>query len=466
MESVAHIAGESTGAELRGLLRLAIPVVLAELGWFSMTVVDTIMVGRIGPAAIGAIGIGSSAFYSFAIFGMGLLLGLDTLVSQSFGARNREDCHHSLAQGVYLSLAMTLPLMTLFAFMPPVFLMLGVNPQVSSLAGPFLTTLNWSTLPLLLYAAFRRYLQGMGHVRPVMFVLVSSNLVNWFGNWLLIEGHWGWPALGVVGSALSTCVARVYMAVALAAFIWWFERNTQPGLASLFRRPDWQRLKTLLRLGFPAAMQIMLEVGAFGLAAVLAGRLTPAALAAHQISINCAALTYMVPLGVASAAAVAVGHSIGRRQFLRARREGYMAVALGSAFMCCSGLLFWLSPQPILRVYTPDAGVLRIGGNLLAIAAVFQLFDGIQTVTTGALRGLGNTRTPMIINLAGYYVFGLPLGYFLCFSDGYGVYGLWIGLSAALIGIAIYLLYSWQRDSRNLVLKGGQHLAEPTLQNG
>lgn len=354
MGPVAYIPASSVGGELRRLLQLAIPVVLAELGWYSMTIVDTIMVGRIGPAAIGAAGIGSSAFYTFAIFAMGLLLGLDTLVSQSWGAGDRSDCHHSLAQGVYLSLAVTTPLMIAFAFMPPLFSAGGVNREVSKLAGPFLTTLSWSTLPLLLYAAFRRYLQGIGHVRPVMFVLISSNLVNWFGNWLLIEGHWRFPALGVVGSALSTCVARVYMAAALGLFIWWLERGSKPGLTSLFRKPDLIRLRMLLRLGFPAAMQIMLEIGAFGAAAVLAGRLTPAALAAHQISINCAALTYMVPLGVSSAAAVAVGQSIGRREFSRARREGYMAIGLGCAFMSCSGLLFWLSPSPLLRVYTPD----------------------------------------------------------------------------------------------------------------
>jgi MATE family multidrug resistance protein len=237
------------------------------------------------------------------------------------------------------------------------------------------------------------------------------------------------------------------MAAALGLFIWWFERGSEPGLASLIRKPDFSRLRMLLRLGLPAAMQIMLEVGAFGASAVLAGRLTPAALAAHQISINCAALTYMVPLGVSSAAAVAVGQSIGRCEFSRARREGYMAIALGCGFMSCSGLVFWLSPSPILRVYTPDAQVLTIGRNLLAIAAVFQLFDGIQAVTTGALRGLGNTRTPMLINLAGYYLLGLPLGYFLCFDSGYGIYGLWIGLSLALIAIAMYLLYAWRHES-------------------
>ncbi len=429
---------------------LALPVIFAELGWMSMSVVDTIMVGRLGPAAIGATGVGSSAFYSFAIFGMGLLLGLDTLVSQSYGAGNREACRQFLAQGVYLALCISPLLMVFFAFVPPLFYALGVTADVSALAGPFLTTLSWGTLPLLLYAVFRRYLQGIGHVRPVMFVLVSANAINWFFNWLLIEGHWGLPALGVTGSALSTCMARIYMAALLAFFIWWFERQIEPDLKSLLRKPEGARLWRLLRIGFPAALQILLEVGAFGAAAVLAGRLTPVALAAHQIALTCAALSYMVPLGISSAAAVAVGHSIGRGEGRVARKSGFIALGIACAFMSCSALVFLLLPKQILHLYTSDPGVVLVGTGLLGLAALFQLFDGIQTVATGALRGLGNTRGPMLVNLGGYWFFGLPVGYLLCFHYERGVYGLWWGLSLALIVIALILLYSWDRNSREL----------------
>lgn len=433
--------------EVRCMIGLAIPVVFAELGWMAMTVVDTIMVGRLGAAAIGATGVGGSLFYSFAIFGMGLLLGLDTLVSQSWGAGNREDCHHSLAQGVYLALIVAPCLMSLFVFMPPLFPVLGVNAQVSVLAGPFLRTLSASTLPLLLYAAFRRYLQGTGRVRPVMFVLLTANLINWLFNWILIEGHWGFRALGVVGSAVSTCIARVYMAVMLALFIWWFERNTRPGMRNLIRCPDLHRLRLLLRIGFPAAAQILLEVAAFGAAAVLAGRLTADSLAAHQIAITCAALSYMVPLGVSSAAAVAVGQAVGQKNVDLARGRGFVAINLACAFMLCSAICFLTFPKQILQIYTNDADVLRIGAGLLALAALFQLFDGIQTVATGALRGLGNTRIPMLVNLAGYWAFGLPIGYALCFHFRYGIYGLWCGLTASLIVIAVVLLRYWQRYS-------------------
>ncbi len=430
--------------DIRRVSRLALPVAIAELGWMAMTTVDTIMVGPLGPAAIGALGVSNSAFYSIAIFGMGLLLGLDTLVSQAHGSGDKADTHHSLAQGVYLACAISIPLTIIFLYLPAVFRAFGINPQVSNLAELFVKTLTWSTLPLLLYGAFRRYLQGIGHVRPVMFVLVSANLVNWGANWLLIQGRWGFPALGVTGSALSTCLARTYMAGALLFCIWYFERD----LRSIIRPPDAARLLKLLKLGFPAATQIMLEIGAFGAAAMLAGRLLPEALAAHQIALNCASVSYMVPLGIASASAVSVGQAIGKGDAVLARRNGYTGIGIACAFMACSAIAFLLIPRPILSVYSNDSAVITLGVKLLAIAALFQLFDGIQTVATGALRGLGDTNMPMMVNFVGYWIFGLPVGYVLCFRMGFGIAGLWWGLTLALVGISLVLLATWQRKTR------------------
>jgi multidrug resistance protein, MATE family len=220
------------------MARLATPVALAELGWMAMGVVDTIMIGGLGPAAIGAIGVGSSIYYSIAIFGMGLLLGLDTLVTQAHGAGDKADTHHSLAQGVYSAIFIAFPITILFSVVGPAFSWLGINPQVSRLAAPFTETLGLGTLPLLLYGAFRRYLQGTGHVRPIMFTLISANAINWLFNWLLIYGHWGLPRLGVVGSALSTCLARLYMAASLLFFVWWFERESENSFGAILRRPD------------------------------------------------------------------------------------------------------------------------------------------------------------------------------------------------------------------------------------
>lgn len=437
--------------DVRRVVQLSVPVALGELGWVAMGTVDTIMVGGLGAPAIGAIGVGSSAFYTLAIFGFGLLFGLDTLVSQAFGAGDREDCHHSLAQGIYIAVGMTPLLMILYALMPPFFQLVKIDPAVTRLAGPFLRTLSLSTLPLILYAALRRYLQGIGHVRPIMFTLISANIINWFFNWLLIRGHGGFPALGVVGSALSTTLARVYMAACLAFFIWWFERDLRKTVRPLWRSPDWTRIARLLRIGFPAAVQILFEVGAFGTAAVFAGRVSANAMAAHQIALNCAAVAFMVPLGISSASAVAVGQAIGRRDPMAARRSGFIAIALAVAFMSCTAVAFFLVPRDIVHFYTYDAAVVTVAVRLLGLAALFQLFDGIQTVATGALRGLGNTHIPMIVNFVCYWIAGLPFGYWLCFVMLWGIYGVWVGLTVALIGTALILLYAWNRESKNVL---------------
>jgi multidrug resistance protein, MATE family len=434
--------------ELTALLALAIPVVLSELGWMSMNIVDTIMVGRLSPEAIGAVGLSGAMYYAPALFGIGLLLGLDTLVSQAFGRGDLDDCHRSLAQGVYIASFFSPILMALIACAPAFLSRWGVNHAVEVQADAYLRILNWSTLPLLLYASLRRYLQGMGKVRPVTFALISANLVNWGGNWALIYGKLGMPAMGVRGSALSTCVARIYMAGVLLFAAWRYERRRGHRLFAHWPGPDLSRIIQLLRLGLPTACQITLEVGAFGMATVLAGKLTASALAAHQIVLNCASLTYMVPLGISAAAAVAVGQATGAAEPARARRVGWMAVGIGASFMALAGALMLLLPKQILHVYTHDPAVVRFGIPLLALAAAFQIFDGIQTVATGALRGLGETRTPMILNLVGYWVFGLPLGAALCFRFNLGIYGIWIGLTLALIIIAMLVLEQWRRDSK------------------
>jgi MATE family multidrug resistance protein len=436
--------------EFRLMLKLAVPVVLSELGWMAMGIVDTIMVGRLGAEAIGVVSLGNALFYSLVLFGLGLFLGLDTLVAQAYGAGDLRDCQRSLRQGIYLAVILSPILMGVLWLLPPLLTLWGVNPAVRGGVRPFLSALSWGTLPLLLYAAFRRYLQGIGLVKPVTFVLISANLINVAGNWLLIYGKLGLPAMGVTGSGWSTAASRVYMAAVLGFFIWHADRKNGAGLFHEFPRFEWARFVRLIGLGIPAASQISLEVGAFGAATILAARLDAASLAAHQIALNCASVTYMVPLGISSAAAVMVGHAVGRRHFDVARRAGWIAISLGVAFMTCAAIAFLTVPRPILRATTPDVRVIEVGVGLLAMAALFQLFDGMQVVATGALRGLGNTRTAMIVNLLGYWVFGLPLGYVLCFTVGWGVVGLWLGLSLALIGIAIALLIAWSRNSRQL----------------
>lgn len=436
--------------EVRPMLRLAVPIVLAELGWMTMGIVDTIMVGhqRDSAVAIGAVSLSSILYYVVAIFGTGLMLGLDTLVSQSYGAGDLDDAHRSLINGVYLSLGLAPILMGIVSAWEPIVRMLGIPAPLTAQAIPYLRALNWGTLPLLLYFAFRRYLQGVNLVKPVMFSLISANIVNFVGNWALIYGHLGCRAMGTVGSGWSTCWARVYMALVLTGYAVYHDVRHKTGLRRVSRRLHLPRVKELLMLGLPAASQIGVELGVFGLATMLIGKLGALPLAGHQIALNTISFTYMVPLGISSAAAVRVGQALGRRDSHAASRAGWTALTLGATFMACMALVLWLLPSYIARIYTPDPTVIRAASGLLIIAAFFQLFDGLQSVATGALRGAGDTRTPLICHLVYYWVVGLPVGAYLCFRADWGVRGLWTGLCIALILIGSTLLYAWRRKER------------------
>ncbi len=436
--------------ELGALVALAVPVVLSELGWMAQGVVDTIMVGRLGPAAIGAVALGNAVCYTPSLFGIGLLLGLDTLVAQAYGRKDYDGCHRWLAQGMYLAMLVT-PLVMVVVWLASFgYARFGIGAEVAVPAASYLRIMNWGTLPLLVYGGSRRYLQGVGQVRVVTATFVGANLLNWLGNWVLIYGKWGAPRMGVDGSALSTVVSRIFMALALLGFAWRYERQRGHPLFQHWAGPNLNKIKQLVRLGAPAAGQIVLEVGAWNGATLAAGWLTPVALATHQIALNYASMTYMVPLGVSAAAAVSVGHAVGAGDAARARRAGWLALGLGTGFMLLAAVVFLVAPRPLIALYTSDARVMAVGPGLLLLAAAFQIFDGIQTVSTGALRGLGETRVPMLANLVGYWVMGLPLGLTLCFFFKWGIYGLWIGLTLALVVIAFTLLLRWNRDSVRL----------------
>jgi multidrug resistance protein, MATE family len=452
--------------ELRSTLALATPLILAELGWMTMGIVDTLMVGRLSPEAIGAVGIGSSVFLAVGVFAMGLLLGLDTLISQAFGAARIEECHRWLIHGIALSLLLTPPITGALLLVLASLHLWGLDEGVLVLTRPYLEVITWSVLPLLLYASFRRYLQGMGWARPVMIALVVANVANVLVNWVLIFGNLGFPALGVVGAGWATVGSRIVMGgVLLAAIVHregaWPSGRARPGvpaLGSAARRPfdrplriEFGWMRRLLALGLPAALQLTLEVGVFAAATVLAGQLVPAALAAHQIALNIAGFTFMVPLGLASAGAVRVGHAVGRLDPAGAARAGWTALVLGAAFMLTAAAIFLLMPGRLIGAFTSSAAVLDYGVALLAVAAVFQLFDGLQGVATGILRGLGDTRTPMLWNLAGHWFIGLPVAYLLAFTLGFGVIGLWWGLSLGLIICGVALVAAWWRRIHGLL---------------
>ncbi len=438
----------SIANDLRTMLRIAVPLALAELGWMAMSVVDNIMVGGLPDSAlaIGSTSVGSALFYGVAIFGLGTMSGLDTLVSQAFGAGDWKAGRQALRAGMALAIVMAPLLMLAVAAGAPLLGVIGVRPEVLVGALQFNSVLLWSLPPLFVYATFRRYLQGIHYVRPVMFGLVTANLVNLLGNWLLIFGHWGAPAMGIRGSALSTVIARIYLACVMVVGVGIRDREVLRGL-----RPDFSHMWTLLKLGLPAGITIGLEVGIFNLATAVAGKLDAVSLASHTIALNAAAVTYMVPLGIASAAAVSVGRALGAGDPRGAHRAGWTAIGLTVVFEMCTAVAFFTLGRSIASVYTHDERVISFVSVLFVIAAVFQLFDGLQTVATGALRGLGNTRTPMVWNLVGYWVIALPLGYWWCFPAGLGAVGLWYGLCLGLFLIGVGLTWVWARESQRIL---------------
>jgi multidrug resistance protein, MATE family len=448
------IRSETIRAELSPTLRLALPLVLAELGWMTMAIVDTMMVGRLpnSAVAIAAVSLGGILVNVLSFFGGGLLVGLDTLVSQAFGSGEREDCHRSLVHGIYLSLALTPLLMAPVWYFDPLLRSMHIAPDVIALAVPYSKALAWGTLPLLLYFAVRRCMQAMDIVRPIAFALVTANLINAGGNLVLIYGKLGFRAMGAVGSGWSTSWARIYLSAVLVGYLLWYDHRHRTQLLRTPIQPELHRIRRLIALGLPTATQITLEVGVFALVTALIGRLGAVALASHQIALNTVSFTYMVPLGISSAAAVRVGQAIGRKDPQAAANAGGTAIFLGAAFMTAMSIVLLIIPRWIARAYTPDQAIIHSTVYLLAAGAAFQLFDGLQTVATGALRGLGDTRTPMLCHFTAYWIIGLPLGYWLCFYRNWGAFGLWSGLSLALILIGVVLLLVWQHRVRRLIV--------------
>jgi MATE family multidrug resistance protein len=425
---------------------------LAEVGWMAMGLVDTMMVGRVSAEAIGAVSVGVHFFFAVAIFGIGMLLGMDYVVAHSFGAGKLERAHRALVDGMILAAMLTVALTAVLLAATPYLGVFGVRAAVLGDAQSYLRAVTWSLPALLFQCAIHRYLQALGCVRPIALIVISANFVNAFADWLFVFGHFGLPAFGAEGAGWATCASRVYMLVMLAAYTFWDARSRRTGLLETPLRFESARLLELFRLGFPAAVQRILEVGVFTCATILAASLAPASLAAHQIALSAAGFTFMVPLGISSAAAVRVGQALGRRDAPGAARAGWTAFFLGGAFMLGAGLVFVTVPQAILHAFTTDTTVIATGVSLLAVAALFQLFDGIQVVATGALRGIGDTRTPMAANLVGHWFLGLPLGYFLCFQWGRGVTGLWMGLCFGLISVSLLLTAVWSRSTGRLSL--------------
>ena len=440
MPSVAPAAGGtwSRREHLRATLGLALPVVVIQVGMMAMGVVDTVMVGHLSAQALAAVALGNLYFFGLAIFAIGTLMVLDPVIAQAVGARDEPAIARGIQRGVVLAILLAVPAGLLLLAAEP-FLTLARQPLdvVPSAAG-YAVRLAPGVLPFFVFVVFRQSLQAMRRTAPLVVAIVAANLVNAGLNWALIFGRLGAPAMGVAGSAWATTVSRWLLAILLLLLV----RRELARYVWPIRREVWDPvpLWRMLRLGLPIGCQVVLEFGAFALVALMMGWIGTREMAGHQVAINLASLTFMVPLGTADAASVLVGQAVGRGDGPGARGAAYSALLCGAGFMSVTAIGFLTLPTPLARLYTDDATVIAIASALIPLAGVFQVFDGLQAVGGGILRGLADTRFAMMVNLIGYWFLGLPLSYVLGFRMGLGPRGLWWGLVAGLAVVASVLL--------------------------
>jgi MATE family multidrug resistance protein len=436
MATTAHT--RSFTAELGATFRLALPIVVVQVGMQIMGAVDTIMVGRVSASDLAGVALGNMYFFGVSIFGMGVLMALDPIVAQAVGARDEPAIARGVQRGFVLAGLLTVLACLLLLPAEPVFRALRQPADVVPIAAGYALVMIPGVLGFYGFVVIRQTLQAMRRLRPIVLTIVVANLANVFFNWTFIFGHLGVPRMGAVGSAWATSLSRTLMMLMLLALGWRELRAyVRPWRAdSLAWTPIWR----MVRLGVPIGTQFQLEFGAFGVVALLMGWLGTVEMAAHQVALNLASVTFMVPLGVSAAAAVLVGQAVGRGDAVEARRGAWSALLLGAGFMAVSGAMMLSIPALFAELYTTQTAVAALAAVLIPLAGLFQIFDGLQVVAIGVLRGIGDTRGPMLINVLGFWLVGIPTSFYLGFRLDGGPRGLWWGLVVGLGIVALVLL--------------------------
>lgn len=443
-------AGRPSGADFSELLKLASPIVLVQVGLMLMGVVDTLMVGHVSAVALAAAALGNLYSIGWLILGLGVLFALDPLISQALGARDEEAVRRAVQRGFVLALILTAPISLLYLTVEPVLQLAQQPREVIPSAAGYVYRIAPGIFPFFAFVVLRQTLQAHRRTRPIVTTIVASNLLNATLNYVWIFGHFGFAASGVFGSAWATTASRWFMALMLLALSW---PHVCPYLTHLASRVFSARaLLRMLSIGMPIGGQMMLEWGAFATIALLMGSLGVAYVAAHQIAVNLASLTFMVPVGVSSAGAVIVGHAVGRGDPEGVRRSSVAALLVGGAFMSLAAAAFILMPDFLVGLYTDSVDVFAVAVLLLPIAGVFQVFDGTHAVALGLLRGLGDTRLPVAASVVGFWCLGIPSSLWLGFGTNLGAVGLWWGLVLGLAIVALFLLLRLkQHEHRELV---------------
>jgi MATE family multidrug resistance protein len=440
------------GYEVRRTLVLAAPLIIGQLTNFGMNFVDTVMAGRIGKVDLGAIAVGSSIWAAGFLFTLGVLLAVSATVSQLDGAGRPRQAGEFTRQALWLALFLGAGLVILALSAGWVMDALEVEPVVAELAMGYLRAIAWGAPALVLMLALRFFSEGMGHTRPTMYVGVLGIACNIPLNWTLMFGNLGFPAMGAVGAGWATAIVLWLQLLLMTVWVAMRPQYRPFDVFGRFSAPNTREIWALLKVGLPIGFMVLMEGGLFAASALLVGILGALPVAAHQVAMNYTGLVFMVPLGLSGAITVRVGNAIGRGDPVGARRAGLVGMGIALCFAVCSALVIVVFPEAIVRLYTTDAEVIALAASLLIYAAVFQVSDGLQVAAAGALRGMKDTRVPMLYSVLAYWMIGMSVGWWLTFRAEWGPAGMWIGILTGLSVAAVMLTARYWRLSRQRIL--------------
>lgn len=430
---------------------LAYPVMLSQLGHVMMGVTDSIMVGHIDSTSLAAVSLSNVIFNVLLLFGIGVSYAITPLVAEADGLKKDTDTIQIVRHGLIINLVNSFILVGAVMIGKNLLYKIDQPLEVVSLSIPYLSIITYSIIPVLIFQTYRQFAEGLGHTRIAMVVMIVCNVINLALNYVLIYGHAGFPAMGLNGSAWATFISRVFMAVFIIVFIYYSPKfkNLQ-GLFALGKYSG-QLFKKMLHIGIPAGMQFIFEVLAFDASAVMMGWLGTQALAAHQIAINMATISYMMTSGLAAAATIRVGYFFGQKDFKNIRTSAYSLLGMALTFMSIWAIVFLFGKNLLPTLYISDPGVISIAIPLLVVAGIFQLSDGAQVVCAGALRGLQDVKIPSLFIFISYWIIGLPLGYWLGFKTHLGATGIWTGLLVGLTLTATAMFFRFKYLSKKLL---------------
>lgn len=430
---------------------LAYPVIIGQLGLIMMGVVDSIMVGELGAVPLAAASLSNSLIFLVLIIAIGNAVAVTPLIAILVGAKRLDECGVYFRQSLIVNLVMGLIVFIIIAIGVNYLDLLGQSYAVQSKAKSYMLIIGLSVFPLMIFQTYKQFIEGLSIMRPAMIITLAANLINVFANWILIFGKFGFPRLELDGAGWATFISRLFMALSLLIFVMKNKRFKIYDVSFHFRNINLSVIKRILSVGLPSGFQYFFEVGAFSFAVIMIGWIGANELAAHQIAISLASISFMGVLGISQAGGILVGNALGEQNVQLVRKNGFTAIILGMMWMSVSGLLFIIFRNLLPYIYIRDELVIRIASQLLVIAALFQLSDGIQAVGIGILRGLTDVKGPTLITFVAYWVISLPTGYILAFKSGFGVIGVWVGLLIGLSCSAIMLTLRFNYKSKRLI---------------